>query len=706
MSRIKIDPRLAAFLLFVGFFLLYLRSSAPHVAPYRDAGEMACLLGTLGVAHPPGYPFYTLLGRWAMWIPLGNIIFRANLFSALCAAFSIALLFLMLREWVGGTAAFFSSAVFGLSNPFWELASVSEMYTLGILMLILLLHAVFVLKNPYLFAFLAGLALGVRMDLLLLLPIFGFWIIKNGPKPSLPKALLFFGLGASVFLYLTVRSLQDPLIDWGNPDSLEAVLRSVTRRSYSGTLDVLSLSYKKGENFLANLKLYGTHLGRFVGWIPLVISVFGWVFLLRRRKSLGFFLLALFLIAGPFFFFLANMPPNPHAVAIVEASYLVPDLMVAIAFGFGVACFFEKRFLKIPATIVLLSAAGVNACFGFERANKRHHWYARDYVNNVLRSVPRHAITVFQKDVQLFSLWAAQILEKRRLDVSLISKGLSGSPWYWDMMARWAASKSPPISLKSSEGWNQLLLEKGPRPLSIGFETDFGFAKETKLEGRGVVLIWAEQEGKTPDDRFLRDLCLYRGRYEYEEAPDFFVSDLITDHARAYHREGLDALFKGFPESAAWFFKRAQGLDPTFARVWIDHGYILLSKEDYGRALETYAAGIRKYNELLRRAKSYKALPDVVAGLNADLSNAHAQFGTAAEKLKQIPLARESYQKAFTISSNAQAHYNMGVTYWGENWDKVIEHMQAAVALNPAMTEAKTYLAIAHQKRLQVQKRL
>src|SRR5262249_19778887 len=143
---------------------------------------------------------------------------------------------------------------FGISNPFWELANVSEMYSLGVLCFVALMMAVFVWKDPFLTAFLMGLSLGVRMDLLLLIPfVFYFVITRTRPVPSYKTFLapmgFFFTLGLSVFLYLMIRSRQNPVLDWGNPETLTALFNSVTRKSYSGTLDLLSLSYEKGENF-------------------------------------------------------------------------------------------------------------------------------------------------------------------------------------------------------------------------------------------------------------------------------------------------------------------------------------------------------------------------------------------------------------------------------------------------------------------------
>ena len=42
-------------------FLLYLRTAAPHVT-FIDSGELAAVASSLGVAHPTGYPLFTLIG--------------------------------------------------------------------------------------------------------------------------------------------------------------------------------------------------------------------------------------------------------------------------------------------------------------------------------------------------------------------------------------------------------------------------------------------------------------------------------------------------------------------------------------------------------------------------------------------------------------------------------------------------------------------
>ena len=59
----------------------YLSTLAPDVT-FTDSGELAAVAATLGVAHPTGYPLFTLLGHLWTLLPLpGTVIYRMNLFA-------------------------------------------------------------------------------------------------------------------------------------------------------------------------------------------------------------------------------------------------------------------------------------------------------------------------------------------------------------------------------------------------------------------------------------------------------------------------------------------------------------------------------------------------------------------------------------------------------------------------------------------------
>ena len=78
--------------LLLGALILYVVTLAPGVLP-ADSGEFQVVAATLGIAHPPGYPLYTLLG-WAFTrLTPAHPAWGLNLLSALLAAATLAVVY-------------------------------------------------------------------------------------------------------------------------------------------------------------------------------------------------------------------------------------------------------------------------------------------------------------------------------------------------------------------------------------------------------------------------------------------------------------------------------------------------------------------------------------------------------------------------------------------------------------------------------------
>ncbi len=89
---------LVASLLFTAVFALYAATAAPATL-FGDPSEYQFIPAILGIAHPPGYAFYTLLARlWQTIVPVGTIAFRTNFLAAAVGAWVVTAIYLILCD--------------------------------------------------------------------------------------------------------------------------------------------------------------------------------------------------------------------------------------------------------------------------------------------------------------------------------------------------------------------------------------------------------------------------------------------------------------------------------------------------------------------------------------------------------------------------------------------------------------------------------
>ncbi|HUV91392.1 MAG TPA: DUF2723 domain-containing protein, partial [Anaerolineae bacterium] len=102
--------RLAPFLTFLVTFALYAATAAPATL-FGDPSEYQFIPAILGIAHPPGYAFYTLLVKlWQTLVPVGTVAFRTNLLSAAVGAWAVTAVYLIVRD-LGSPISNFQSPI-------------------------------------------------------------------------------------------------------------------------------------------------------------------------------------------------------------------------------------------------------------------------------------------------------------------------------------------------------------------------------------------------------------------------------------------------------------------------------------------------------------------------------------------------------------------------------------------------------------------
>ncbi len=128
----------------VAFFWLYVRTLAPDVLP-ADSGELQVVAANLGVAHPPGFPLYVMLGHLWTRLPIGTgPAYRLNLFSAVTSTLTVAVVYITVwrlagrRPIVAGLAA---AIALGTATTFWAQATTANIRSLTALFTALALYS-------------------------------------------------------------------------------------------------------------------------------------------------------------------------------------------------------------------------------------------------------------------------------------------------------------------------------------------------------------------------------------------------------------------------------------------------------------------------------------------------------------------------------------------------------------------------------------
>jgi hypothetical protein len=194
-------------------FSLYIATLLPGIGN-RDTAELQRITSTLGLAHPTGYPLYTLLGWLWCQLPLGGTpAWRMNVFSAATAALAIGLVYLAARalgqrHMIAAAAA----ATLAVSHTFWAQATIAEVYTLAAMFQAALILALLLWRAGRLPFWTIGLMIGFGLahhrSIVLLLPGVLLFLMF-GRRPHLREAgaaLLALLPPCLLYLYLPLRA--------------------------------------------------------------------------------------------------------------------------------------------------------------------------------------------------------------------------------------------------------------------------------------------------------------------------------------------------------------------------------------------------------------------------------------------------------------------------------------------------------------------
>lgn len=693
MARQTLFPWLCGMLVF-GAALWQL---CPTVAPYRDAGEMVAGTFSLNILHPPAYPLYTLAGRIALEIiPFGNVAYRLNILSGFFQAFAAGLAsWILMRLKIQPLLAILGAILWSLTKSVFHLSLVSEMYSLGGLCAMALLGCLTISPRAILLAsFFLGLALTNRTEIILAFP--ALCVLAIGERISRRRIVLSLLLGLfgfSVYLYLPIRSMQNPPVNWANPSTMPGLMEVLTRKTHGHTLDLISTHYKTLEVFIPQMKIYSKQLFKEWHWIGICFIFFG-IFWKGSSARLRLGLALFFILTGPLFIWLARMPPNPHAIAIVQAHYLLPSVALLFLAVFGFQAVWEIFPLKAKwlLPILILAIASRTLRISREEINLRENFWAGDHARSIFRHLPKGGVAVAKKDVQLFSLWALESVGLRR-DATVISQGLSSSLWYQK-----GVKTIEVTSLKTREGWETFLSRLQKRPLQIGLDCDGLQELSRPLFPAGLGY------SETPPAQYRWDEFLASHgpvRLKDSDGMDFFTKDIQEQYANSSFQYARHLLKTGKAILAEALLRNLiENIQPEFPLAHHHLAYLALQRGDRASAEGFYATSATQYKRLLENAQRFMALPQAEQGIRRDLADVLTNYAAILEKQGRLEEAELLLQEAIRADpAYAESHYNLAVVYWHRrDWARAVQELRETLRLSPTHEGARKYLALLEKR--------
>lgn len=431
----------------VGLFalaqLVYTLTLYPTVA-YGDSGTLTSVAYTLGIAHPPGYPLYTLLANLFAHLPIGSIAWRVNLASAVFASGAAVLLYLTILELTRHRlAAVLSAGMYAFSPLVWRYALFAEVFALNNLFatIVAWLALRFYRRREqrilYLLAFATGLGMSHHHTLVFWVVPVWVWLVVSAREDILRRASLavcplLVLLGLTPYLYLRLAAMRGPEVVWGDLSSWVEFVRHVRRFQY-GSLSLVPGASGGVGDVLLSLGEYFYALPSQMLFVAAPVAVWGMIRGIRGRVAGGFVtatVVAYFLYLFVFHA-LARVPVGEYGAVVMhlERFWLLPTICPFVWFGYVVADVTGRRVAGRVAWAVaaIIVAVQLGVHYGGEDQHGNRTYY--DNAKLGVEHLPAGALLLSAGDLDNHTLQYVQACEHLRDDVAVVSMNMLMMYW-------------------------------------------------------------------------------------------------------------------------------------------------------------------------------------------------------------------------------------------------------------------------------------
>lgn len=558
-----------------------------------DTPELITAAATLGVAHPPGYPLFTMLGHIFSLIPFGSIPFRVNLLSVVCDSLAVGIVYqIAVRLTRSRIAAAIAALALAVDPIFWQWSLEAEVFPLNNLLAAILIFLVVIwneqlARSGVLIAafFVAGLALTNHQTIVLLAPAFCFvlWqhraVLLANPR-TLLLGIFAFAVGLMPYGYILWASAHHPVYSWGNISSFHDLISLITRRSYGATRLVNTPGYTGGAPW--------PRLAAFLvsfGWAGILICA-GAIESYRTRRWYFWFTAIGFIFAGPFFVWITNLnlASAPSALFVLQRFFLLSHVLLAPLIAFGVLLlakiiartFPEMSIFALRVTAAICAVAIATTLFVHYRVlDQSRNFIARQFGDDVFALAQPHSILLVSGDGFAFPLMYLQKVERVRPDVTLIVLPTLLGDWYVRQLREQHPDLVIPFDRYDRATNNLRILVEANPGRTVAFAGTIG--DDHSLDEnywpyqQGILTAIMSRSRKISLETMLRENEQLFGRC-HPPAPgnarmNTFEADIVSIYTFSLLRLGESCERAGLKDEARAWYQRALSINPQFSQV-------------------------------------------------------------------------------------------------------------------------------------------
>lgn len=618
---------------------VYVRTLHPSI-PGGDAGELVAVAARLEVAHPPGYPLYTLLAHLATRVPFGSVAWRVNLFSAVAGAAAAGVLAATVRLASGSAVAgVVAAGLFAFSPVVWAYAVGAEVFPLNDLLAALLFLAAW-RRSAVGVALVAGLGAAHHHTLAAyVVPVAAWLAWQEGRALLAPRRVLAcataFGGGLACCLYLPFAARAATTLSWGDPTSAHGFVDHLLRRDY-GTFRL----YADGDaaSYLAYLAAWASHAWRSTLGVGSALAAVGAIAAFRPRGGrrgpageparrgaertgsgapgstgprggrrglaappadatdddaacrawtrllvacLGFYVLA--------FHALANAPlADPLGRAVLARFWQQADVVLCLLAGIGFAVVVRPlpagagRHLAVAAGATLVAA---QLARGFVAHDHQRDDTVARFGRALLEPLPRDALLLTRGDLPTNVARYLQTCEGVRPDVIVLDQELLTKPWYVVRAARehpalvFPAARYNPTAADGFSMRSFLDANASRRPVAVYAEWKRGDASTT-----GTYDLWPMGlASRVVATASAPDLQAWRSENAaaLRALDDYGWQPLAAEPAGTWERVALEDVWQAHHRAGWWTLAQAVARDG-------DPELLAAARAEFERAARTH----------------------------------------------------------------------------------------------------------------------